>query len=163
MGSGLCHSLFPSKLLGRVPYSGTRSNLHPRCPAQGGVLATVSTCRPQSAEPVPLQPCRVGKLPGCSVQSTSALKSNCASPRPLAIEEENPPLVFLEFHPITVLGEAPDPPPHGLHLLQMLFDSPKASFLLCLGPAALTVLVSLFYYVAGRALGAGVSAPSFSF
>lgn len=73
-----------------------------------GFCPLPSNCRPQSALLAPSQPCRVGKPPGCSVQTASALKSNCASPRPLAIQEVNSH--FPESYPITVLGEAPDPP-----------------------------------------------------
>lgn len=43
---------------------------------------------------------------------------------------------FPNSYPIPVLGEPRPPPRSGLHLLQVLFDSPEAPFLLCPRPAA---------------------------
>lgn len=106
-GCGLCRSLFPSKLRAGSPIAGHPGACAPDARPRVGFCSQPSTCRPQSVQLAPSQPCRMGKLPGHSVQSSPALKSNCASPRPLAFEEENPPLVSPKSPPITVLGEAP--------------------------------------------------------
>lgn len=128
----MCWSLlqrFPSQTPGQVvmsspPTGGTQGPAPQRHSPRWGFCPLPSNCRPQPALWAPCQPWRVGKPPGCSVQPSSALKSNCASPRPPAIPEVN------SCFPRSVLGEAPDPPP---------LWSPPASFLLCLGPAALPV------------------------